>query len=239
MRQIVFLLIFMMVTACSAGSDAPTTSINEVTNPQPLVETTQGKQALTNAADSPAPLETAFHLVILGDSITAGYGLNAKQALPSQLEHTLLSKGHNITIINAGVSGDTTADALNRFDWSVEEKANGVLIALGGNDLLQGINPAKSRANLASIIEAAKSRNLVIMLAGMRAPGNYGENYQREFDQIFPDLAHNYDIPLYPFLLNDVATNPALNQPDGIHPNEAGVSIIVNGLIPFIERNIP
>lgn len=180
-----------------------------------------------------------YILIMLGDSITAGYGLPADEALPVKLELALLEKGETTKIINAGVSGDTSADALARFDWSVGPDANGVLIALGGNDLLQGIDPAATKANLAAIIEKAQARNLAVILTGMRAPGNYGRDFQRAFDDLYPSLAARYDIALYPFLLEGVGASSTLNQSDGIHPNKKGVGVIVEGLSDFLTANLP
>lgn len=179
-----------------------------------------------------------FTLVMLGDSITAGFGLPADEALPVKLEQALLEKGETTKIINAGVSGDTTADALARFNWSVGPQADGVLIALGGNDLLQGLDPASTKANLATIIENAKARDLSVFLAGMRAPGNYGREFQSAFDDLYPSLAKTYDIAFYPFLLDGVGAKTALNQPDGIHPNKKGVAVIVEGLSDFLAAEI-
>ncbi len=190
----------------------------------------------THASHSDTPLKPSenFTLVMLGDSITAGYGLPRDQALPKKLEAALREQSHEIMVINAGVSGDTTGNALSRFNWSVEQNADGILIALGGNDLLQGIAPEKTRSHLEQIIKSAKKRNLVILLAGMKAPGNYGSQYQKKFDKIYSDLAKQYDLPLYPFLLEGVAARPELNQADGIHPNEKGVAILVENIKPFI-----
>ena len=197
-----------------------------------------------DARDQSTPNDTqdaqseSFSLVMLGDSITAGYGLPASEALPVRLEDALRADGVPVRVINAGVSGDTSADALERFDWSISGKVDGVLIALGGNDLLQGINPETTRANLASIIERAQARGLTVMLAGMRAPGNYGKAFQEAFDAIFPSLAEDYDVALYPFLLDGVGAKAALNQPDGIHPNREGVTVIVEGLSGFIANEV-
>ncbi len=229
-----FGLLFLSITL-QACSPEPSSPPNQEQQNQ---EQQQEHQAKTSQTQKLEPnKEKQFQLVMLGDSITAGFGLNATQALPVKLEQLLRKNGNHITVINAGVSGDTTKDALNRFEWSVGPQANGVLIALGGNDLLQGIAPNITKNNLEKIIQNAQQRNLTVLLAGMRAPGNYGVEYQNAFDQLFPDLAKQYKIPLYPFLLEGVATNPALNQRDGIHPNTKGVKIISENLSAFIDSN--
>lgn len=175
---------------------------------------------------------------MLGDSITAGYGLPAGEALPDKLQAALRADGAPITVVNAGVTGDTTGDALARFDWVFADDADGVLIALGGNDLLQGIAPSVTESNLRKIIEKAKARGLVVLLAGMRAPGNYGSDYRQAFDAIYPELALDENVPLYPFLLDGVAQSRDFNQGDGIHPNNKGVSVIVKQLEPFVASAI-
>lgn len=243
MRQIVLIVLGLFLLGCSgqsenerASQDAPAPQDERPlpTNaPQNLTDTSKAQQS---PALTPNSTEGSFHLVMLGDSITAGFGLAAPEALPVQLETALRGQGQAITIVNAGVSGDTTGDARNRFNWSVDEKADGIFIALGGNDLLQGVNPEITRDNLVHIITAAKARNLTVLLAGMIAPGNYGVQYQTEFDRIFPELANDYSIAFYPFLLEGVATDPTLNQADGIHPNEKGVDILVENLTPFIIK---
>ena len=180
-----------------------------------------------------------YRLIMLGDSITAGYGLPSGEALPVQLEAALGAKGVHIDVINAGVSGDTTGDALARLSWVLGAGGDGVLIALGGNDLLQGVNPARTEENLREIIETAKMRGFDVMLAGMQATGNYGQDFQKQFNALFPTLAKEHDIPFYPFLLEGVALRPLYNQSDLIHPNEKGVDIIVDELAPFIEASVP
>lgn len=197
------------------------------------------------ASGEPAPAaiaadedEAGYRLVMLGDSITAGYGLPAGEALPDQLQAALRASGIAATIINAGVSGDTTADALARFDWVFAGAADGVLIALGGNDLLQGVEPATTEHNLRTIIDKAKARGTTVMLAGMRAPGNYGDAYRADFDAIYPRLASEKGVAFYPFLLDGVGGDASLNQRDGIHPNEKGVAIIVGKLKPFVTAII-
>lgn len=172
-------------------------------------------------------------VAILGDSITAGYGLPAREALPAQLEAALAAAGTPVRVRAAGVSGDTTAGALARVDFSIQDDTDLCVVALGGNDLLQGIEPARMRANLEAIITGLKARNIPVLLAGMQAPPSYGA-YATDFAAVFEGLARDHDIPLYPFLLDGVALDPALNQDDGIHPNAAGVEVIAQRLAPVV-----
>ena len=170
---------------------------------------------------------------MLGDSITAGYGLAAADALPAQLEIALQSLGLSVRVRSAGVSGDTTAGGLARVDFSVQDDTDLCIVALGGNDMLQGVDPSATRHNLDQIIRRLKARDIPILLAGMRAPPHYGA-YAREFDKVFVDLARDDDVAAYPFLLNGVALDRRYNQADGIHPNAAGVKIIAASLAPVV-----
>ena len=186
----------------------------------------------TAAAQAPRPLR----LLMLGDSITAAYGLARPEGLPARLEAALRAKGRAVTVINAGVSGDTTAGGRSRVEWSLAERPDAVIVALGGNDGLRGIEPRASQANLKAILDALRARNLPVMLAGMLAPPNLGADYGREFAAVFTALTReNPEVVLYPFLLEGVAGDPALNQPDRIHPNPAGVEEIVRRMLPAVE----
>lgn len=176
-----------------------------------------------------APAASGRIVTLLGDSITAGYGLNAADALPAQLERAVIALGVPVRVRAAGVSGDTTAGGLARVDFSVQDDTDLCVVALGGNDLLQGVDPATTRRNLDQIIKRLQARHIPVLLAGMRAPPQYG-SYAREFDRVFVDLAREDDVAAYPFLLNGVALDRRYNQPDGIHPNPAGVKIIAAGL---------
>jgi acyl-CoA thioesterase-1 len=173
-------------------------------------------------------------VTVLGDSITAGYGLPAAAALPAQLQAALGKRGAVVTVRGAGVSGDTTADGLARVGFSVQKDSDVCVIALGGNDLLQGVDPATTKANLASIIEKLKARHIRVVLAGLAAPGDIGGAYAREFAAIYPQLAKTYGVTLYPNLLAGVALDGRLNQADGIHPNAQGVLIIAGRLAPVV-----
>jgi acyl-CoA thioesterase-1 len=173
---------------------------------------------------------------MLGDSITAAYGLARNEGLPARLEAALRAKGRQVTVIDAGVSGDTTAGGRARLDWALAERPDAVIVALGGNDGLRGIEPRNTAANLAAILDVLKARNLPTLLAGMLAPPNLGADYGREFAGVFQQLAREHpDVVFYPFLLEGVAGDPALNQPDRIHPNPQGVEVMVQGMLPAVE----
>jgi acyl-CoA thioesterase-1 len=174
-------------------------------------------------------------LVALGDSLTAGYGLPAQAAFPVKLQQALQSKGIDVEIVNAGVSGDTTTGGRDRLGWSVPEGTDAVIVELGANDALRGIDPKVSRAALDDILKKLKARNIAVLLCGMLAPPNYGADYAAQFNSIYPDLAKAYDVPLYPFFLDGVATQAKLNQADGLHPTAAGVDVIVRNILPTVE----
>lgn len=177
-------------------------------------------------------------IVALGDSLTAGYGLPAAAAFPARLARALAAKGHAVTVENAGVSGDTASGGLARLDWSVPEGTDAVIVELGANDALRGIDPRATRGALDEIVRRLKARGIAVLLAGMRAPPNMGEDYARAFDAIYPELAAAHRIPLYPFFLDGVAADRTLNQGDGIHPTAAGVEAIVAGILPKVEELI-
>lgn len=183
-------------------------------------------------------------LMILGDSLTAGYGLPAEEAFPERLEAALNDgEGAAVQVINAGVSGDTTAGGLSRLDWALADNPTHVLVELGANDGLRGLDPAMSERNLQQIIEKLQDAGVEVMLAGMYAPPNLGREYGEAFNGIYPRLAAEYEVPLYRFFLEGVATIPELNQGDGIHPNARGVEVIVENIAPavraFIEGDEP
>jgi acyl-CoA thioesterase-1 len=177
-------------------------------------------------------------VTILGDSITAGYGLPQAASLPIQLQ-AALDKLHVIsTVRGAGVSGDTTADGAGRMDFSIRPDTQVVVVALGGNDLLQGIDPKTTRANLERILTRLKERHMGVVLAGMHAPGEIGAGYARDFGAVFPAVAKQFGVTLYPDLLAGVARNPALNQADAIHPNAQGVLVIASRLAPVVAKEL-
>jgi acyl-CoA thioesterase I len=186
------------------------------------------------SAASPAFAARRRVVTILGDSITAGLGLPAAAALPAQLGLALARLGTPVVVRGAGVSGDTTGDGLGRISFSVQADTDVCLVALGGNDLLQGLDPKTTRANLAAIVQRLKGRRMGVVLAGMAAPRAVGAGYAREFGAVFPAVARAEHVPLYPDLLAGVG--PGLRQGDGIHPNATGVKIIATGLAPIVAR---
>jgi acyl-CoA thioesterase-1 len=175
-------------------------------------------------------------IVALGDSLTAGLGLSQDQSFPAQLEAALKASGKDVTVVNAGVSGDTAQAALARLDWALPDNASAVIIELGGNDALQGIPPEGTKQALQTIIEKVKARGLPILLAGQEAPRNMGKDYVEEFRAIYADLAKRNDLVFYPFFLDGVALNDGLMQGDGIHPNAQGVKAIVANMLPKVEE---
>jgi acyl-CoA thioesterase I len=193
--------------------------------------------ALLAAGGASAAARTPV-ILDFGDSLTAGYGLAAAQSFPARLEAWLRQRGSEARVVDAGVSGDTTAGGLARLDWALAEKPDLVILALGANDALRGIDPSTVRDNLDKMIGKIEASGAKVLLLGMLAPPNWGEEYKRAFDRIFPELAHAHHLPLYPFFLEDVAMKPELNQPDGIHPNERGVAVLVDRIAPVVARLI-
>ncbi len=179
-----------------------------------------------------------LRILALGDSLTAGFGLAAADSFPVQLENALEARGLSVEVLNAGVSGDTTAGGLARLDWALGDRPDLVIVALGANDSLRGVDPSVTRANLAGILDKLEERELPVLLVGTYAPPNLGRAYESAFNRIYPDLAAEYGVPLYPFFLEGVATEPALNQADGIHPNARGVAVIVDRITPYVIRSI-
>jgi acyl-CoA thioesterase I len=184
---------------------------------------------------SSAELKPARKIIAFGDSIIAGLGLRDDDTIPAALERALRKEGYNVTIVNAGVSGETASSGLTRLDWTIGDGADGVILELGANDMLRGIDPGVTEAALDAILAALKARKIRVLLAGMKAAPGLGPEYQRRFDAIYPALAMKYDVPLYPFLLEGVAGVPALNQSDGMHPNSAGVEFIVKRILPEVR----
>ena len=174
-------------------------------------------------------------IMAFGDSLTSGYGLPPADAFPVKLEAALRARGHAVRVINAGVAGDTTAGGRARLAWMLADKPDAVILELGANDGLRGLDPAETLANLRAIMEQLKAADLPVLLAGMRAPPNLGRDFGAEFDTIFATVALEYDALFYPFFLEGVAARPTLNQNDGIHPNSIGVAIVVKRIIPSVE----
>lgn len=181
-----------------------------------------------NAAD--------IKLVVLGDSLSAGYQLQAGEGFPEQLQKALDARGHSVEVVNAGVSGDTSSGGLSRLDWSVGTDADAVIVELGANDALRGIQPDLTRNNLTQIVKRLTDKDIGVLVAGMLAPRNLGEGYAASFDPIYKDIAEAHGALLYPFFLEGVALNPDLNLADGIHPNAEGVGVIVENILPTVEE---
>jgi acyl-CoA thioesterase I len=188
----------------------------------------------TVAAEPGKPL----HVVAFGDSLTSGYGVRPRDAFPAQLQRELKAAGHNVVVTNGGVAGDTTADGLKRLDWAVPDGTDAVILELGANDALRGIDPKVTRANLEQIIAALKKRNIAILLAGMVSPANWGDHYSDDFDKIYPDLAKEHGLVFYRFFLEGVALDTKLNQDDGMHPTGKGVAEIVKRIMPSVVELI-
>jgi acyl-CoA thioesterase-1 len=174
-------------------------------------------------------------MVVLGDSLSAGLGLSGPAAFPARLQKALKDKGIEVDMIKAGVSGDTASGGRDRLDWSVPAGTEAVIVELGANDALRGTDPAVTRAALTDIVSRLKARRIAVMLCGMLAPPNYGQDYAARFNTIYPDLAKKFDVPLYPFFLAGVAADPKLNQADNIHPTAEGVDIIVANILPTVQ----
>ena len=176
-------------------------------------------------------------ILAFGDSLTEGYGLPVEEGFTVQLQRALKAKGLDVKVRNAGVSGNITAAGRSRLAWTLgDDKPDLVLLALGANDALRGLDPEEMRRNLAAMLEELKRRDLPVLLVGMQAPRNLGPEYREAYDKVFPELAAKYEVPLYPFFLDGIAMKPELNQPDGIHPNAEGVAAIVERLAPHVAR---
>jgi acyl-CoA thioesterase-1 len=194
-----------------------------------------GGMLMTASASAQAPADKPIKLVVLGDSLSAGLGVPADAAFPARLQKALRDKGMAVDIVNAGVSGDTTSGGLARLDWSVADGTQAAILELGANDALRGIDPKIAHDALAQILARLKARGVTVLLCGMLAPPNYGEQYSAQFDAIYPDLAKQFQVPLYPFFLQGVAGDTRLNQADGMHPTPEGVDIIVKAILPSVE----
>lgn len=186
--------------------------------------------AQVTGAQKSAPLK----IIVLGDSLSAGYRLQREDAFTSQLETALKARGYDVAVPNTGVSGETTSGGLSRLDWVLADKPGLMIVELGANDGLRGIDPARTRENLDKILTVLKGKGVPIILAGMMAPRNLGGEYGTAFDAIYPELARKHDVPLYPFFLDGVAMDPKLNLEDGMHPTAEGVAIIVARILPTV-----
>lgn len=178
----------------------------------------------------------ATRILAFGDSLTAGFGVAPDQAFPVRLAARLKADGYDVIVDNGGVSGDTSADGLARLDWTMGDHPDVVLLELGANDMLRGLDPKQAQANLDAILAKLQVAKVKVLLLGMLAPPNWGADYQKSFDAIYPALAQKYGVALYPFFLDGVALDPQLNQGDGLHPNPAGVAVIVGRIAPAVEK---
>jgi acyl-CoA thioesterase-1 len=216
--------------ACGSRDDAPSSA-----------GAPAGAAPAAAAAPTVAPVSAKPRIVFLGDSLTAGLGLNADEAYPSLLQQRLKQEGLPYEVVNAGVSGDTSAGGLSRLDWALDGDVRVVAVALGGNDGLRGLPVNELRKNLAAIISRAQARGITVVLAGMEAPPNYGRDYALAFHEVYPALAKEYHVALVPFLLQGVAGVERLNQRDGIHPTAEGARILADNmwtiLGPIVERH--
>jgi len=224
----------LAATAACGGND----------NPRPQSDTQRTPPPATSAATPPrttAPATTRPRIVVLGDSLTAGLGLPIEEAYPSLLQKWIDQEGLQYEVVNAGVSGDTSAGGLSRLDWALDGDVRFLVVALGGNDALRALPAEELRRNLATIIERAQAKRIQVVLAGMEAPRNFGRDYDVRFHQVYPDLAKKYDVPLIPFLLQDVAGIERFNQRDGIHPTAAGAQMVAKNvwtaLKPLLDKS--
>jgi acyl-CoA thioesterase I len=190
----------------------------------------------TGPAAAPAQNAQPAKILALGTSLTAGFKLPQGQSFTARLEAALREKGYDATVVNAGVSGDTSAGGLARLNWLLSEGYTHAIVELGGNDVLRGLEPEESRANLDAILTTLKEKGIKVLLAGMRAPPNLGPDYEQDFNGLYAELAEKHGVMLYPFFLDGVAAEPALNLDDGIHPNEQGVALIVERMLPYVEE---
>ncbi len=192
--------------------------------------------ALAQQTTTPPEAGETLQIVAFGDSLSAGYGVGPGESFPEQLQAALREAGHDVSVANAGVSGDTTSGGLARLEWSVPQEADLVIVELGANDALRGISPEITERNLDQILAKLEARDQAALLAGMMAPPNMGPDYAAEFDGIYQRLADKYDVAFYPFFLDGVAAEPALNQDDGMHPNPEGVAVIVERILPAVTK---
>jgi len=204
----------------------------------PFSQTALGLAVLLLSCALPVRGADSISILALGDSLTAGYGLLEVDGFTAQLQSALRGRGFDVDIVNAGVSGDTTTGGLARLDWALAENPDAVILELGANDGLRGIDPSITRANLGAILVKLKHLDLPVLLAGMYAPTNLGVEYVNQFNSIYPQLATEHEVALYPFFLTGVVADPALNQEDGIHPTREGVAVIVGGILPYVTELI-
>lgn len=233
-KTAIFGACFALVTASGACNRAePPASTGSTEQPQPQPQATAPSRPSSDDGGRP-------QVVCLGDSLTAGLGLVETQSYPSLLQNKIDAEKLPFEVVNAGVSGDTSAGGLRRLDWSLQGDVKVLIVALGGNDALRGLSVPEMRANISAIVARARDKGVIVMIAGMQAPPNFGQEYTVAFRQAFFDVAREYRTPLVPFLLDKVAGQAALNQPDGIHPNAQGAEIVAetvwNSLHPILQQ---
>jgi acyl-CoA thioesterase-1 len=231
----VFLAVFPFVLACGGSNPGPESAADPVVSPP--ARTPPARSEPARAADSHDPQRAdAPRIVFLGDSLTAGLGLDVDRSFPSLIQKRLDREGYAYVVVNAGVSGDTSAGGLRRLEWAMSEGTpKALIVALGGNDGLRGLPPEQLEQNLATIIERGQSRGATVILAGMEAPPNFGADYTARFRAVYPALAQKYKVTLIPFILQGVAGDGRFNQADGIHPNERGAQIIADMVWQVLE----
>lgn len=231
----VVLMAALSVAGCDSASESPPT-----VPPPGAPRDGFGQRFGTDVTSQPgrstaAVREDRPRIVAFGDSLTAGLGVAQEEAYPAQLQRRLEASGYRYRVINAGVSGDTTAGGIRRVDWVLNSKPAVVVLELGANDGLRGIDPAETRSNLEAIIQRLQAAGVTVVLAGMKLPPNYGKDYTARFAAVYPELAQKYHVLLMPFFLEGVAASEGLNQADGIHPTEAGYRIIVENLLKMLQ----
>jgi acyl-CoA thioesterase-1 len=192
--------------------------------------------AQPHAPSRPQPASRPVRIMALGTSLTQGYGLPPGTEIPVQLQAALRAAGIDAIVVNAGVSGDTSADGLSRLDWALADKPDAAIIELGSNDMLRGLPPQNTEKNLRAILTRLKAAKIPVLLCGMGAQRNLGPEYVKQFDPIYPRLAREFGVLFYPFVLEGVAMKPELNQADGMHPNPAGVKVIVGKMLPLVKK---
>lgn len=225
--HIILIIGIMGLFALAARAQSP------VQDPEPEMEESSGMEEVL-----PEDQLSSFKIIGFGDSLMAGYLLPANDAFPQQLEEALLKNGLDVSVENAGVSGDTTTGGLERLNWSVPDDTDLVILELGANDALRGIAPAITEQNLDEMLQRLQTRKIPVVLAGMMAPPNMGADYAAQFNPIYQKLADKYQVPLYPFFLDGVMTKQSLQLEDGMHPNAEGVAVMVANFAPFVQKTI-
>ena len=224
---------------CVMALTLPACRSESASAPANSAELRRDKPAPSASVAQDRPAQSKPRIVFLGDSLTAGLGLPSDQSYPAVIGRRLKDQGYDYEIVNAGVSGDTSAGGVRRLDWSLEGDVRGLVVALGANDALRGLPPSEMKKNLKAVLDRAKARNIPVVLAGMEAPPNFGPDYTREFRNVYAELAKEYQVRFVPFLLLGVAGNTSLNQGDGIHPNARGAQMVADLVWKELEPALP